>query len=113
MSQILAAAGWWTRHKASSAGWLTGHWEQVSLLVATSAGPRKEPARHWVHACREEGPTSLPAPHASQLALGVKALRNRPLPQAAHEFGPASLLELVGTKPPLQGVHAAMPTRGA
>ena len=60
----------------------------------------------------EEGPTSLPSPHGAQVALTVKALRNRPLPQATQESGPAAV-ELAGTKPPLQGVHADIPARGA
>jgi hypothetical protein len=69
------------------AGRLTGHREQVLLLVAASAGPRKEPGRHWVQAWWEEGPTSLPWPQAVQVALAVKALRNLPLSQAAQESG--------------------------
>ena len=73
----------------------------------------KEPGRHWVQAWREEGPTSLPAVHVAQLMLFVKALRNVPLPHATQESGPAAPLEVAGTKPPLQGVHAAMPARGA
>ena len=102
----------WAGRQAGQAGRLTAHWEQVLLLVATSAAPMKEPGRHWVQAWWEEGPTSLPWPQAAQVALTVKALRNRPLPQATQESGPAAV-ELAGTKPPLQGVQAAMPARGA
>ena len=100
------------RRAGRQAGRLTGQSEQVLLLVAASAGPRKEPGRHWVQAWWEEGPTSLPWPQAVQVALAVKALRNLPLSQAAQESGP-SAVELAGTKPPLQGVQAAMPARGA
>ena len=95
------------------AGRLTGHWEQVLLPLVASAEPKKEPGRHWVQAWWEEGPTSLPSAHTAQVLLTVKALRNRPLPQATQESGPAAPPEVEGTKPPLQGVQAAMPARGA
>jgi hypothetical protein len=102
------------RQAGRQVGRLTGHWEQVLLPVVASAEPRKEPGRHWVQAWWEEGPTSAPWPQVAQLALTVKALRNRPLPQATQESGPPEPADAVaGTKPPLQGVHAAMPARGA
>lgn len=107
-------AGWAGRQAAGrQAGRLTGHWEQVLLPLVASAEPKKEPGRHWVQAWWEEGPTSLPSAHTAQVLLTVKALRNRPLPQATQESGPAAPPEVEGTKPPLQGVQAAMPARGA